>query len=368
MKVPFLDMKRGYAPIMHELTQAYDRVIDSGNFILGPEVGKFEKHFASYCQAKYCVGVASGLDALTLSLMALNLKPGDEVIVPANTYIATWIAVSRAGLKPVPVDADPKTNQINADLIEDAITERTRVLMPVHLYYQPCDIDRVNEIATSHSLKVISDAAQAHGMKYRGKTIGSQFLAECFSFYPTKNLGAFGDGGAITTNDPDLYDRLLMLRNYGTKQKYISEIKGFNSRLDELQAAFLSVKIKYLDNWNNMRRTAALQYLSLLEDSRILLPMVSDFAIPNWHIFPILSGHRNTIKEKLYKKGVDTIIHYPVPPFLQPAYRDEGYNSNMYPVSAKIANEILSLPIYPYITEEEVNYVSETIKITLIEL
>ena len=243
MKVPFLDMKRGYAPIMHELTQAYDRVIDSGNFILGPEVGKFEKRFASYCQAKYCVGVASGLDALTLSLMALNLKPGDEVIVPANTYIATWIAVSRAGLKPVPVDADPKTNQINADLIEDAITERTRVLMPVHLYYQPCDIDRVNEIATSHSLKVISDAAQAHGMKYRGKTIGSQFLAECFSFYPTKNLGAFGDGGAITTNDPDLYDRLLMLRNYGTKQKYISEIKGFNSRLDELQAAFLSVKI-----------------------------------------------------------------------------------------------------------------------------
>lgn len=368
MKVPFLDMKRAYEPIMHEISQAYERVLNSGNFILGPEVRDFEKRFASYCQAKYCVGVASGLDALTLSLLALNLKPGDEVIVPANTYIATWIAISRAGLKPVPVDANLATYQINTDLIEDAITERTRVLMPVHLYYQTCNIDRLNEIAESHSLVIVSDAAQAHGMKYRGKPVGSQFFAECFSFYPTKNLGAFGDGGAVTTNDPELYDRLLMFRNYGTKKKYVSEVKGLNSRLDELQAAFLSVKLKYLDVWNNLRRIAALQYLSLLEDINISLPMVSDFATPNWYIFPILSEHRNVIKENLSKNGIDTIIHYPAPPFLQPAYSDDGYGSNMYPVSSKIANEILSLPIYPYITEEEVNYVSETIKITLNDL
>ena len=365
MKVPFLDMKRAYAPIMHEISEAYEKVLDSGNFILGPEVKEFEKRFASYCQAKYCVGVASGLDALTLSLLALNLKPGDEVIVPANTYIATWLAISRAGLKPVPVDANVKTYQIDTDLIEDAITEKTRVLMPVHLYYQTCDIDRLNEIAKSHSLEVISDAAQAHGMKYKGKIIGSQFLAECFSFYPTKNLGAFGDGGAVTTNDSEMYERLLMLRNYGTKKKYISEVKGLNSRLDELQAAFLSVKIKYLDDWNNLRRNAAQQYLSLLKDLRISLPMVSDFAIPNWHIFPILSEYRNVIKETLSKNGIDTIIHYPAPPYLQPAYSDEEYPSYMYPVSSKIANEILSLPIYPYISKEEVSYVSETIKIAL---
>lgn len=362
MKVPFQNLRALYRELKDDLDSAYFRVMEHGNFILGEEVKLFEKEFANYCGSKYCVGVASGLDALTLALESQGFKTGDEVIVPANTYIATWIAISRAGLVPVPVEARKGTFQMDHEKIGDAITERTRAIMPVHLYFQTPDMDPILELGRESGVKVISDAAQAHGVRYKDRIVGSLCEIECFSFFPTKNLGALGDGGAITTNSSETYEKLLMLRNYGTKRKYVSEIIGYNSRLDELQAAFLRVKMSRLEMWNRKRRELADLYAMELEDSGLEIPRPQPYALPNWHIYPVMSDQRDKIQSKLSKADVESIVHYPIPPYLQGAYKQEHFTRYDFPISTEIANNILSLPMHPYMGKEQVEYVSEVIR------
>ena len=312
MKVAFQRLDRLYEEFREEFLDLFNESMKRGNFILGYEVREFEREFAAYCGTTHCVGVASGLDALILSLNSLDLKRGDEVIVPANTYIATWIAASRLGLKPVPVEPEEEGFQIDPYKIQENVSDRTKVIMPVHLYYQMPDMDVINELALKHGLRVVVDSAQAHGAMYKGRKTGSIAEIEAFSFFPTKNLGAFGDGGAVVTRDTEVAEQIRMLRNYGTREKYISEIIGYNSRLDELQATFLRFKLKVLDEWNAKRRSIAQKYLSELDGENLDLPKVKDYATPNWHIFPIMCDFRDELSRDLERNGVQNIVHYPV--------------------------------------------------------
>lgn len=361
MKIPFLDLKAPYSELKNELDAAAQRVLESGWYIGGKEVEAFEREFADYCGTKNCIGVGNGLEALHLILRGFGFGEGDEVIVPANTYIATWLAVSYAGATPVPVEPNPNTFNLEPKNIEAAITSRTRAIMPVHLYGQPADMDAVNEIARKHELKVIEDAAQAHGARYKGRLSGSLGDAAGFSFYPGKNLGAFGDAGAVTTDDDELADRIRLLRNYGSRVKYYNEVKGYNSRLDPLQAAFLRVKLKYLDQWNARRVKVAEKYLHELANiEEIILPLVSESTVPAWHLFVIRYADREKLQNFLENKGVGTLIHYPVPPHLSKAY--EEMKNCEFPVSENSAETVLSLPIGPHLGADAVEYVCSTVK------
>ena len=345
-----------------ELTAAFQRVLESGWYILGNEVNRFESEFANYCEVRNCVGVGNCLDALQFILQGLGIGAGDEVIVPSNTYIATWLAVSNVGATPVPVEPLMDTYNIDPSQIQDSITSRTKAIIVVHLYGQPCDMDPINEIADSFRLKVIEDSAQAHGAKYKGKRVGGLGDASGFSFYPSKNLGALGDGGAVTTNDPELSIKVNLLRNYGSKTKYQNEVKGFNSRLDELQAAFLIEKLKVLDLQNEQRRKIASIYLERLAYfEEITLPVIPDWAEPVWHQFIIRHQNRDDLINNLSIAGIGTMIHYPIPPHLQLAYKEMGKKKGDYPISEIIHKEVLSLPITPGITLLEVEAVIDAL-------
>ena len=345
MKVPFLDLHAAYLELKPEIDAAIARVLDSGWYILGPEVEAFEAEYAAYCEAEHAIGVANGLDALHLALLAMGVGPGDEVIVPSNTYIATWLAVSQCGATPVPVEPVEATYNIDPARIEAAITPATRVILPVHLYGQPADLDPILAIARKHGLRVLEDAAQAHGARYKGRRIGAHGDAVAWSFYPGKNLGALGDGGAVTTNDPELADRIRVLRNYGSRVKYVNEVKGFNSRLDPIQAAVLRVKLRVLDEWNARRQGIAQRYLEGLAGSGLVLPQVPEWAEPVWHLFVVRHPERDALVKRLAEAGVGTLIHYPVPPHLQAAYAEMGFGVGAFPVAERMAGEVVSLPM-----------------------
>ncbi|MGQ5712416.1 DegT/DnrJ/EryC1/StrS family aminotransferase [Desulforudis sp. DRI-14] len=354
MKVPFLDLKAMHLELMDELQQAFNRTMRSGWYILGKEVEAFEQEWATYLGVKHCIGVASGLDALHLILRAYNIGPGDEVIVPAHTFIATWLAVTHAGAKLVPVEVDERTYNIDVTRIEEAITEKTKAIIVVHLYGQPADMDPIIGIAHRYGLKVIEDAAQAHGAKYKGRRVGGIGDAAGWSFYPVKNLGAFGDGGAVTTNDDELAERIRMLRNYGSKEKYVHEFLGFNSRLDELQAALLRVKLRYLDAWNKRRAEIARFYTEALRDMPLVLPYVEKWAEPVWHLYVIRTSERDVLQERLAEAGIGTLIHYPIPCHLQESYRFLGFEQGSFPTTERLSKEILSLPMGPHLTDDKV--------------
>jgi dTDP-4-amino-4,6-dideoxygalactose transaminase len=360
--VPFLDLGSGHAEIRADLDAAWRRVLASDRLILGPEVEAFEAEFAAYCGAAHCVGVGNGLDALTLILRALDIGAGDEVIVPANTYIATWLAVTHVGATPVPVDPDRETFNLDPTRIESALSPRTRAIMPVHLYGQPADMEPITAIAARHRLAVIEDAAQAHGARCRGKRVGTLGVAAGFSFYPTKNLGAFGDAGAVVTDDAALAARIRRLRNYGSVEKYRCEIAGVNSRLDELQAALLRVKLTRLDAWNRRRQVAAERYRALLTDVGVGLPAVPHWADPVWHLFVIRSRERERLRVALAEAGVETMVHYPIPPHRQPAYAALGFAEETFPIAERLHREVLSLPLWPQIGEAHQLRVAEALR------
>lgn len=350
MGVPLVDLAAIHAELRPAMDAASRRVIESGSLILGPEVEQFEAEFAAYCGALHCVGVGNGLDALALILRAMDIGPGHEVIVPANTFIATWLAVSRVGATPVPVDPDAQTCNLDPARIEEAVTPRTRAIMPVHLYGQTADMDSITELAARRGLKVIEDAAQAHGARYKGRRAGSLGDAAGFSFYPTKNLGALGDGGAVVTSDREVAERVRCLRNYGAREKYRHEALGVNSRLDELQAAFLRAKLRVLDDWNDRRRRAAARYAERLADAGVVLPAVPAWAEPVWHLFVIRIADRDRVRAALEAEGIDTGIHYPVPPHLQEAYQGLRHRAGSFPRAEALGREVLSLPLWPQIT------------------
>jgi dTDP-4-amino-4,6-dideoxygalactose transaminase len=362
-EVPFLDLKSEYLELKDKFDEAYQRVMASGWYILSGEVQVFEQEFASYVGAKHCIGVGNGLEALQLILMGYGIGAGDEVIVPANTYIASWLAVSYTGAVPIPVEPDPATNNIDPQRIERAITPRTRAIMPVHLYGQPVAMEKIWKIAELHGLKIIEDAAQAHGSRYRDRMAGNLGDAAGFSFYPTKNLGAFGDAGAVVTNDDDLAGKVRVLRNYGSRKKYYNEVKGHNSRLDPIQAAFLRVKLEHLDEWNQRRSLIATRYLDNLRGLPDLgLPFVPSDMIPAWHVFIVSHPERDRLQTYLKEQGVGTLIHYPVPPHLSEAYRDLGYQAGDFPITEKMANTFLSIPMGPHLNMNDADYVIEKIR------
>lgn len=363
MKVPFLDLNSAYAELKDDLDRAYFRVMESGWYILGEELEKFESEFARYCGVRYCVGVGNGLDALRLILLGMGIGRGDEVIVPANTFIATWFAVSSVGATPVPVEADSKTRNIDSSKIEAAITSHTKVILPVHLYGLPADMEPICDIAQRYGLRVVEDAAQAHGARYKGRRAGSLAEAAGFSFYPGKNLGAHGDGGAITTDDAELAEKIRALANYGSKRKYHHIFQGWNSRLDEVQAAILRVKLRVLDAWNARRSAIATKLsseLHLLPD--IQIPYVPGWAESSWHLYVIQTGARDELQRRLADEGINTIIHYPVPPHLQEAYASSTLSGSSLPITETMAQEVLSLPIGPHLTKIHLDYVLEVLK------
>jgi len=355
MSIPFLDLHAAYVELKAEIDAAVARVLDSGWYILGAELEAFELEFANYCGAQHCIGVGNGLEALRLSLQAMDIGPGDEVLVPSNTYIATWLAVSQVGATPVPVEPDERTYNMDPQRIEDAITPRTRAILPVHLYGQPADMAPILACAEKHGLEVLADGAQAHGARYRGAAIGGLGNATAWSFYPGKNLGAFGDAGAVTTNDPKLAERIRVLRNYGSRVKYVNEVQGFNSRLDEIQAAILRVKLRHMDDWNARRVRTALRYSEAFAATGLILPTVVAKAEPVWHLYVVRLMQRDALQAKLGEMGVQTLIHYPIPPHLQQAYA--GYPAPDLAITRAMAEQVLSLPMGPQLTEAQVETV-----------
>lgn len=349
MTVSFFEPQPAYIELKGEIDEAVSRVLRSGQYVLGPEVEAFEAEFASYCGSRHGVGVANGLDALHLSLRAMDVGPGDEVIVPSNTYIATWLAVSQCGAIPVPVEPLEGTHNLDPALVDLAVTPRTKVILPVHLYGQPADLDPILDVARRHGLRVLEDAAQAHGAKYKGKPLGAHGDAVAWSFYPGKNLGALGDGGAVTTNDDALAHRVQRLRNYGSAVKYVNVERGFNSRLDPVQAAVLRVKLRHLDAWNARRSSIAALYLQHLAGSALRLPEVPSWASPAWHLFVVRHPCRRNLQSRLHEAGVQTLIHYPIPPHLQEAYADHSAASWKLPIATLLAREVLSLPMGPHL-------------------
>lgn len=362
MTTEFLDLKAPYLELKNEIDVAIARVLSSGWYIGGVEVDSFEEEYAEYCHSRYALGVANGLDALHLALIAMGVGPGDEVIVPSNTYIATWLAVSHCGALPIPVEPDLATYNIDVSRIEAVISSKTKVILPVHLFGQPADLDPILEIAKKYGLYVLEDAAQAHGAMYKGQRLGAHSDAVAWSFYPGKNLGALGDGGAVTTNDPGIAKKIRILRNYGSSQKYVNEIRGFNSRLDPIQAAILKVKLKYLDQWNRRRKSIADQYLSQIKNAELTLPFVPAWADPVWHLFVVRHKQRDVFQDYLSKSGINTLIHYPIPPHLQDAYADFNNGKGKFPIAELMANEILSLPIGPHLTSSDMSAVLERIR------
>ncbi len=362
MNVPFGDSRREVEEIRPEVEAAIQGVLDSGWFILGENVKRFEEAFAAYCGVEHAVGVGSGTEALHLALVACGVGPGDEVITVPNTAVPTASAISFAGARPVFVDVEPDTLLMNADLLEPAITPRTKAIVPVHLFGQMADIGKIVEIAHAHGVPVVEDACQAHGAEWQGKRPGQVGDLAAYSFYPSKNLGAYGDGGAVVTNDPQLAERVWLLRNYGQKKRYYHSIVGFNSRLDELQAAILSVKLRYLDKWNHRRRELAERYLVGLRETDLILPKQAPGRRHVFHLFVVRHPRRDKLQEFLEVRGVKTLIHYPVPVHLQEAYRFLGYHEGDFPVAERAASEILSLPIFPQLRAEEVDYVVEQVK------
>ncbi len=359
-RIPFFNLREMHREVQAELENAYRSVFGSDHFILGQETELFESEFGTYCGADHCVGVASGIDAIRLTLEACQIGPGDEVLVPSHTFIATWLAVSQAGATPVPVEPDITTCNIDAGLIEAAITEKTKAVIPVHLYGQPADMDPIMAIAKAYSLVVIEDAAQAHGARYKGCRVGSLAHAAAFSFYPAKNLGALGDGGAVTTDDAGIADRLRLLRNYGSKAKYRHEIPGHNSRLDELQAAFLRVKLAKLDTWNQRRRDIADQYSEKLDGANgLVLPRFPDTVEPVWHLYTIRHALRDELQQYLKEKQIGTLIHYPVPPHRSDIYRPTSGKD--LPLADEIARSTLSLPMGPDLQTGQIAHVCSQI-------
>lgn len=364
--IPFLDMKPAYAELKAELDAAYARVMESGWFVLGKEVEAFEAEYAGFCGTRHCVGLGNGLEALELVLRAWDLGPGDEVIVPSNTYIASWLAVTAVGATVVPVEPTPEGPNIDPERLAGAITPRTRAIMPVHLYGEPADMDAIRMLAHRHGLKIIEDVAQAQGSKVRGRRAGSLGHAGAHSFFPTKNIGAYGDGGAVTTDDAALADRLRALRNYGSKVKYVNIERGYNSRLDELQAAFLRVKLRVLDTWNERRRRIAALYDDKLAGIPALgLPRAPQWAEPVWHLYVVRTPRRAELMKALEKAGIGALIHYPIPPHLQQAYADLGQGKGSYPLAETLADTVLSLPISPHMAESTVDEVAKIIRQTL---
>jgi len=358
-RVPFLDLKSINERFRAGYTKVFEEVLDSGWYVLGAQTEQFEKEFASYCGAGHCVGVGNGLDALSLIIQGFGLGEGDEIIVPANTFIASFLAISKHGCVSVPVDPDPKSMNIDVSKIELAITSKTKAIMPVHLYGQPCDMDSILELAKKYNLKVIEDAAQAHGASYKGKKVGTLGDAAAFSFYPGKNLGALGDGGAVVTNDKDLARHVRLLRSYGSEERYVHQEVGVNSRLDELQAGLLRVKLGALGEDNLARQRIASQYIDGIKNINITLPTVINGAESVWHLFVIQSKDRDGLSSYLGEKGIQTLIHYPIPAHKQRAYQD--MNCLTYPVAESLAKEILSLPISPTLSNEDVNYVCKSV-------
>jgi dTDP-4-amino-4,6-dideoxygalactose transaminase len=362
VRVPFLDVGAATSQLRGEIDTAIDRVLSSGWYLLGRELEAFEQAFAAKVGVAHCIAVGSGLDALTLSLKAMGLGPGDEVIVPTNTYIATWLAVSEVGATVVAVEPDEATYNIDPDRIERAITARTKLILPVHLYGQPAEMTAIRAIAERRGLLVLEDAAQAHGSTFDGRQAGSLGDAAAWSFYPGKNLGALGDGGAVTTDDPAIADAVRRLRNYGSRVKYVNEVKGTNSRLDEIQAAVLCVKLPFLEAWNGRRAAIARRYLAELPGEGLILPTVAALARPAWHLFVVRHRDRDALRTSLAAAGVDTLIHYPIPPHLQEAYRELGQGPGTYPISEAIHREVLSLPIGPHMSDAQVSVVISAVR------
>jgi dTDP-4-amino-4,6-dideoxygalactose transaminase len=351
--IPFLDLRAPYLELKLELDEAIARVVSSGWFIGGGEVDQFEAEYASFCGTAFAIGVASGLDALHLALRAMDVGPGDEVIVPSNTYIATWLAVSQCGATPIPVEPDARTYNIDPALIEAAITPNTKVILPVHLYGQPADMDPILAVARKHGLRVLEDGAQAHGARYKGQRLGAHGDAVAWSFYPGKNLGAMGDGGAVTTNDATIAERLTVFRNYGSRVKYVNEVQGYNSRLDPLQAAILRVKLGKLDEWNARRGLIAQRYQHGLANCGLTLPHVPEWAEPVWHLYVVQHSQRDSLQQVFSDAGISTLIHYPIPPHRQQAYSARGWEKGAFPIAEQMANQLLSLPMGPALTLEQ---------------
>lgn len=361
MKIQFLNFEPMHNEIRDEVLEAFKKVYDRNWFILGQSVEGFEQEFSKYCGAKYCVGCGNGLDALSIILRGYDIGKGDEVIVPSNTYIATALAVSYVGAKVVFVEPDINTFNIDVKRIEAAITSRTKAIIAVHLYGRPAETNEIKNLCQRYGLKLIEDAAQAHGAQLQGKKTGNLGDAAGFSFYPGKNLGALGDSGAIVTNDKELAEKVRAIRNYGSIKKYYNEYKGVNSRLDEVQAEFLTVKLKYLDMWNNNRKKIAKEYLERINNNKIILPYVSSAEDSIWHVFIVRSQYRNELESYLRSKDIGTLIHYPVPIHLQKAYKDLGYKQGDFPIAEEIANTVLSIPMWYGMKQEEIDYVIETL-------
>lgn len=361
--IAFLELGAAYRELKSEIDVAVARVLASGWYILGPEVESFEREWARYCGAKQAVGLANGLDALILALRALDIGPGDEVIVPSNTYVATWMAVSAVGARPVAVEPDLATHNIDHSRIAEAITSRTKAILPVHLYGQPVDLDPILELARARGLRVVEDAAQAHGARYKGKRVGGHGDIVCWSFYPGKNLGALGDGGAVTTNDPQLAERIRVLRNYGSREKYVNDVQGVNSRLDPIQAAVLSVKLRYLDEWTERRRVLAAYYAERLADQELILPYVPEWAEPAWHLYVVRSSKRDDLQRHLTKSGVGSLIHYPIPPHMQRAFANLDIGPAALPLARLLAGEVISLPMGPHLDTFQQNEIVNVIRL-----
>lgn len=362
MTVPFVDLRAQYLAINDEIDEAVARVINNTTFILGREVEAFEAAFAGYVGTRYCIGVNSGTAAIQVALTACGIGAGDEVIVPANTFFATAEAVSTAGATPVLVDADPISYNIDVAGIEAAITERTRAIIPVHLYGQAADLDPILEISARRSLIVIEDAAQAHGSEYNGRSVGSFARAGCFSFYPGKNLGAYGEGGAIVTDDPEVARHARLLRDHGSESKYHHEIIGYNFRLEGIQGAVLNVKLRHLDKWNELRREHAARYNELLADSGLTLPREMSYARHVYHLYVIQSDARDALQKALRDNGVQTGIHYPIPIHLQPAYASLKHKAGDFPEAERQAGRVLSLPMFPELTEKQISLVTDAVQ------
>ena len=362
MTVPFLDVSAAQAELSDELSGALDRVVRSGWFVLGRELEAFEEEFAAYCGVRHCIGVNSGLDAIQVVLRALDVGRGHEVIVPAHTFIASWLGVSYAGATPVPVAVREDTYQLDPDRLEAAITPRTKAIIPVHLYGQPADMASISRVAAAHGLAVVEDAAQAHGALSHGQRTGSLGDAAAFSFYPGKNLGALGDAGAITTDDDELAERCRVLRNYGSRRKYDHEVAGFNTRLDELQAAALRVKLTRLDEWNARRATVAGRYGQALADTELGLPAVATETEPVWHLFVVRHPQRDRLQAELEQRGVQTLIHYPTAAHRSGAYVGLPVDPSAAESAERLANEVLSLPMGPHLTPEQVETVIDAVR------
>jgi dTDP-4-amino-4,6-dideoxygalactose transaminase len=361
--VKFLSLKPQHDLIRHEVEQVWNDSFESSQYILGPGLSEFEANFAKYSDTGFCLGVASGLDALTIALKAIQLEPSDEIIVPANTYFATWLAVSNVGAKIVPVEPDESTYNLNPVNVSNALTKRTRAILPVHLYGQPCEMTALQKIALDNQIQIVEDNAQAQGANWNGKKTGAWGNINATSFYPTKNLGALGDGGAITTSDPELASFVRTFRNYGSGAKNYFEMLGVNSRLDEVQARILSVKLKNLDGWNLERRSIAEKYnerLAGLPD--VQTPFVKKEAFHVYHLYVVRAKHRDELKMYLAKNGIETMIHYPVPPYAQQAYADLGLKKESFPITQNLADSILSLPLWPGISDDDIDYVATMIK------